>query len=179
MEKILHTALDWRAEPLYRGLGFKGGSLDQLWQIRCEVKTDGGLRGIGLGVQSVLWSDSGIFSRYGQQKGNELMLAVTQYALDLLRGQVLTEPPKMLADILPETMAYARRLTDSPDLRKTFTLNALTPLDWALWKLYRLAHPEETFAELMAPFTRQLTCRQEKMGNIPLISHRAGGKVVC
>lgn len=171
MEKILHTALQWKAEPLHHGLGFKGGALGELWQICCEVHTDGGLHATGLGVQSVLWSDSGIFAAYGAQRGNELMLSVTRRALEMLEGQTLTLPSRMLDDLLPEIMAYAKNITGRETLRKTFVLNALTPVDWALWKLYRQTQPEGCFADLVAPVTRYLSCRQRKMGNIPLISY--------
>ena len=170
MQLITKTKLSCRPEPLIHALGFKGGNLTELWQIECSIETDSGLCGTGFGVQSVLWSDSTIFSRFGQQKGNEMMYAISGFALKLLEGQQFTTPPQLLQDILPEVLAYAKKITGYQDLRTTFVLNALTSIDWALWRLYQKIQGQN-FAVLTASFTHHFTAKQKKLGNVPLISY--------
>lgn len=171
MLKIKQTKLAYQPEPLIHALGFKGGNLTELWQVSCTIETDSGLSATGYGVQSVLWSDSGIFTQFGQHAGNELMLQITQYALSCLENTVLTTPPELLRQILPDVLRYAKQISGYPDLRTTFVLNALTPVDWALWRLYQKANPTENFESLTAPFTHYLNHRQDRLGNIPLISY--------
>jgi len=171
MERIEKTGLRRVREPLLHPFGFKGSSLTELWQICCQLETGSGLTGTGLGVQSVLWSDGGVFARLGQEGGNLAMERTTAYALDRLRGMELTTPPDMLKILLPETLTFARKLTGQESLRTTFALNALTCVDWALWQLYAGQKNCRNFARLTAPFTDHLTARQDRLGNIPLISY--------
>ncbi|MCD8325282.1 MAG: mandelate racemase/muconate lactonizing enzyme family protein [Lachnospiraceae bacterium] len=171
MEIIEKTSLHLEVEPLKQAFGFKGGALTELWQVTCRIVSDAGRRGTGLGVQSVLWSDSGVFGRYGQQEGNRLMLAVTEYALECLRGRTMTSPPEMITQLIPEVMEYAKKLTGEEKLRTTFVLNALTPVDWALWQLYADQKDCHCLPKLAAEFTTRLDQRQPCLGNIPLISY--------
>lgn len=171
MEKIDSARLSSRCQPLLHSFGFKGGSLTELWQITCELTTDRGARAVGESVQSVLWSDGAVFARWGQDEGNRKMLALTSFALERLHGMTLEAPPEMLKKLLPEVLAYGRRITENDALRTTFALNALTGIDWALWKLYRKSRNVQSFSELTAPFTAYLGQRQSRLGGIPLLSY--------
>lgn len=171
MLKIKKCYCKYHVQPLIHALGFKGGSLTELWQVICTIEADNGASAIGYGTQSVLWSDSSIFAKYGQVAGNKLMFAVTEYALGLLEGMTLLSPPDALKKILDDVIAYAKTITNSSNLRKTFVLNALTPVDWALWKLYKQDKKSTDFQTLMKPFTSYLTSRQTSLGNIPLVSY--------
>lgn len=158
-------------EPLMKPFGFKGGALTELWQVRCHIEDDISHSAIGLGVQSVLWSDAAVFERMGQEKGNRLMLSMTRHALDLLKNRPLSRPDKMLRELIPEIWEYGRRESGYEGLRLTFVLNALTPVDWALWQLYAKSKNCFHLTQLAAPITSALTKKQPCLGNIPLISY--------
>lgn len=168
--KITKTLLRCTPEPIHP-LGFKGGQLDELWQVTAGLETDTGLQAAGLGVESVLWSDSAVFNTYGPDKSNALMLKTTEFALGLLEGQTLTRPDILLHGILDEVLCYAKRITGFGDLRTTFALNALTPVDWALWKLWREERGCPAFSTLTESVTGFLKPRQKAIGNIPLLSY--------
>lgn len=174
--KITKTTLQYSREPIHP-LGFKGGHLDELWQITAAVEADGTLCTSGYGVQSVLWSDSAVFHAFGPERSNALMFETTQYALRRLEGETLVQPEHMLRGIFDDTLAYAKRITGHTELRATFVLNALTPVDWALWKLW---HRKQgcAFRELVRPITDFLVPRQRELGNIPLISYATGKKEI-
>lgn len=158
-------------EPLAKPFGFKGGALTELWQVVCHVQDSEGHTGTGLGVQSVLWSDAAVFAGMGQEKGNRLMLSVTGHALTLLKNRPLSRPDLMIRELIPELYEYGCRESGCERLRLTFILNALTPVDWALWQLYAKARDCFRLTRLAAPITSALTRRQTLLGNIPLISY--------
>lgn len=168
---IASTELEFAREPLKAPFGFKGGALSELWQVVCRVHDAQGRSGIGLGVQSVLWSDAEVFHETSQAGGNASMLATTQYALRAMRHREFTTPPAMLRDLFDDVYAYARRVTNRRDLRKTFALNALVPVDLALWQLYAAQRQTASLVELAAPFTHALAQEQTRIGRIPLISY--------
>lgn len=158
-------------EPLVQPFGFKGGALTELWQVTCKLTSDLGHIQCGQGVQSVLWSDASIFNCRGQDEGNRLMLALTQRALDMLHGEQVTAPPDMIKDIIPELWNYGKQITGNSQLRETYILNALTPVDWALWRLYAQAQGCDSFEKLVSPFVNDFSIHQTRMGNIPLITY--------
>ena len=90
MERIVNTELGVIREPLRAPFGFKGGTLSELWQTAVRLTLDSGASGMGVGVQSVLWSDPVTFCACDEAGGNERMLAVTRRALELLQGQAFT-----------------------------------------------------------------------------------------
>ena len=92
MERIVNTELGVIREPLRAPFGFKGGTLSELWQTAVRLTLDSGASGMGVGVQSVLWSDPVTFCACDEAGGNERMLAVTRRALELLQGQAFTDP---------------------------------------------------------------------------------------
>lgn len=170
MSHIVFTQNAMRREPLKRPFGFKGGALNELWQIACLVQDDEGASGLGLGVQSVLWSDASLSAALGQEKGNQLMLSLTQYALSILEGKELLRPDLMTAHLIPAVWEYGKS-QGFPSMRLTFVLNALTPVDWALWQLYARKTGCFHIDELISPLTQSLCDKQRVLGNIPLISY--------
>ncbi len=168
---ITKTSLAWEPQPLRGAFGFKGGSLTELWQVRCFLATDSGLAASGRSVQSVLWSDGAVFARWGERAGNERMLALTRYALELLEGMALSPPPEMLQVLLPAVLERGRALTEADGLRATFALNALTGIDWALWKLWRLHTGCPGFDALTAPYRAAAPIHAPALGVIPLLSY--------
>lgn len=178
MAIITSTSLSHRPEPLLHSFGFKGGALTELWQVYVTISTDHDTA-TGQSIQSVLWSDSQVFGTWGQQQGNEMMLKTTAHALKLLEGMELEAPPVMLKRILPELMAYGREITKNEALRTTFALNALTGIDFCLWKLYRAQLGNPDFDHLVAPFTGGLQHHQPKLGLIPLLTYDTSEPQIC
>ena len=75
--KIKNCQVTYVPEKLKNLLGFKGGYLSELWQVVTKIELEDGSFGIGLGVQSVLWSDSQVFTSNSEYQGNEYMLSLT------------------------------------------------------------------------------------------------------
>ena len=88
MIQITHSNLNFEREPLATPFGFKGGFLTELWQTIALLTSESGLRGVGLGVQSVLWSDPRVFAANSEAGGNALMLLLTSYALKAAEGRM-------------------------------------------------------------------------------------------
>lgn len=170
--KITATATAVEKEPLIRPFGFKGGFLTEIWQPVVQLKSSRGLSGIGLGTQSVLWSDPLIFAANSEIEGNTLMYKVTQHALQLLNGKSFIEPIGLLDEIFDEVMQYGRKITGRRDLRSTFILNALVPVDNALWMLYAKENGISTFDSMIpASYRKALSQKLDKLAYIPLVSY--------
>ncbi len=163
--------LGFSREPLLAPFGFKGGSLDELWLVNSQIEDTMGHSGYGMAIQSVLWSDPQVFTSFSQCGGNAAMLLVTQKALSLIKEIPFTTPPRMIESILPALYAYASALTGIPDLKKTFVLNALVSVDFALWQLYAQQHQIHHFDELVQDFSSDLTARHSHLGVIPLVTY--------
>lgn len=169
--RILSTNADFVREPLAAPMGFKGSYLSELWQSVVRLSSEDHT-GIGVGVQSVLWSDANVFMHSSQSAGNAYMFAMTSYALKLIVGMEFHDPFSLLDTLLPEVYEYGKRITGQPNLRKTFALNSLVCIDYAAWQLYAKAQNTKDFLhlvpnELKAP----LRCQQTELGNIPLITY--------
>lgn len=170
--KIADVKSALEKEPLIQPFGFKGGYLSELWQsIACVVSTSGN-HGIGLGTQSVLWSDSAVFTNNSESEGNMMMYKITRSALEIIKGREFSDPVTLLEEIFDEVYVEGKRITGRPDLRKTFVLNALVPVDNALWLLYAREHGITNFDDMIPEEYRPvLSSRHEKLAAIPLISY--------
>lgn len=158
-------------EPLAAPMGFKGAYLSELWQTAASLSTETA-RGVGVGVQSVLWSDASVFASVSQAGGNAWMFSMTEYALRLAQGQEFSDPFHLLDTLLPQVYEYGKKITGNPDLRRTFALNSLVPVDHAAWQLY--AHEKDTtdLSRLLPEdLQNALAGRQEKLCSIPLITY--------
>lgn len=158
-------------EPLLAPFGFKGGYLSELWQVIAKLST-AEHSGLGLGIQSVLWSDAQVFTSTSQAGGNAYMFAMTDYALKLARGMDFSDPFTLLQELYPRVYEYGKQITANPDLRKTFALNSLVPVDNAAWQLYAREQGKDDFLELVPQAHRAaLRGRQQKLCSIPLVTY--------
>lgn len=156
----------YEKEPLKTAFGFKGSALTCLWQTAVRLETEKHI-GIGLGVQSVLWSDAEIFHTLGEEEGNRTMFMLTQYAVSLCEKMTVNSPLEVIDILFPKVYSYAKEITKCENLRTTFVLNALVPLDFALWQLWCKENGKNAFDEINL-FDGK---RQERLANIPLITY--------
>ena len=164
--KICEASCCYEKEPLKTAFGFKGSALTCLWQTAVRLETDNHV-GIGLGVQSVLWSDAAIFHALGEEEGNCAMFKLTQYAVSLCKGMEIGTPFEAIDALFPKVYTYAKDITGYKNIRTTFVLNALVPLDFALWQLWSRENGKTHFDEI----SLLDKMRQRKLANIPLITY--------
>jgi L-alanine-DL-glutamate epimerase-like enolase superfamily enzyme len=163
---------NFEREPLIRPFGFKGGYMTEIWQTVNYLKSSSGEHQIGLCTQNVLWSDAKVFASHSESGGNALMFALTERALQIMKGQSFTTPVELLDNILPEVYAYGQKITSNPQLRKTFALNALVGTDNAAWLLYAKENGFKTFDEMTPKAYRPaLSNHHSKAAAIPLMAY--------
>lgn len=170
--KVVAVDSNFEREPLAQPFGFKGGSLDNIWQTLAYLESESGQHGIGIGVQSVLWSDASVFAAHTQHGGNALMYAMSERALQIIKGQSFTDPISLLDNVLEEVYAYGKQITRNPNLRKTFALNALVGVDNAAWVLYAKENGMTHFDELIpASYQPGLSAKHDKVVAIPALGY--------
>ena len=83
--KISRVDSNFEREPLipYR---FKGSSISEGWQAVAYIESESGIGKVGLGTQGTLWSDSKVFFEHSPIGGNALMYAMTERALQMIKG---------------------------------------------------------------------------------------------
>jgi len=170
--KIEAVDSNFEREPLLRPFGFKGGYMSEIWQTMAMMQSDTGARKIGLGTQSVLWSDARIFAGHSESGGNALMYALTERALQIVKGQSFATPVQLLDSILDEVYAQGQEITGNRHLRKTFALNALVGLDNAAWLLYAQKHGVTNFDDLIPCAYKPALCHHHaQVASIPLMAY--------
>jgi L-alanine-DL-glutamate epimerase-like enolase superfamily enzyme len=163
---------NFEREPLIRPFGFKGGFMTEIWQTVNYLKSSSGRHTIGLCTQNVLWSDAQVFAAHSESGGNALMFALTERALQIMKGLTFTTPIDLLENILPEVYAYGQKITSNPKLRKTFALNALVGTDNAAWLLYAAENGLKTFDEIIPKaYLPALSNRHKQAAAIPLMAY--------
>ncbi len=96
------------------------------------------------------------------------MFAMSERALQLIKGSSFTDPMELLDSVLPEVHAYGKKITGESDLRKTFALNSLVCVDNAAWLLYAHENNLKTFDDMIPEEYRAgLSHRHEKVASIP------------
>ncbi len=170
--RISDTSSNFEREPLIRPFGFKGGYMSEIWQTAAWLKSSSGIGKVGLCTQSVLWSDAQVFKDYSESGGNALMYGMTEHALKLIKGHSFNSPVELLDDILEDTYAYGQKITDNPDLRKTFALNALVGIDNAAWMLFASENGITSFDEMIPEEYRPALSHHHKtVASIPLMAY--------
>lgn len=171
--RIARTDSTFEREPLIRPFGFKGGYMTEIWQAAVRLTTDDGNARVGVGTQNVLWSDAAVFEGHAEAAGNALMYAVTERALSLARDAgPFRSPLDLQRAILDPLHAYACAVTRRPDLRRTFTLNALVPVDFAAWLAHADANGLSSFDAMIPPeFGPCLASRHPQVAAIPLMAY--------
>jgi hypothetical protein len=168
--KIKNVSSDFEREPLtpYR---FKGSAITEAWQAIAMLESESGIRTTGLGTQGVLWSDSKVFAAHSESAGNAMMYAMSERALQMIKGESFNDPVQLLDYLLPEVLEFGKKITGNPDLRKTFALNSLVCLDNAAWLLYAAEKGIKTFDDLIPEAYRPgLSNRNDKVASIPSFS---------
>jgi L-alanine-DL-glutamate epimerase-like enolase superfamily enzyme len=169
---IYEVSSNFEREPLIRPFGFKGGYMTEIWQTANYLKSSSGKHRIGLCTQNVLWSDAQVFAAHSESGGNALMFAMTERALQIIKGQSFTTPVQLLDNILPEVYAYGQKITANPNLRKTFALNALVGADNAAWQLYAAENEFSTFDEMVpSAYRPALSNHHSQAAAIPLMAY--------
>ena len=154
----------YEIEPFNKPFGFKGRSLTGGWQIYTVIESKDNV-GVGLGMQSVLWSDSTVFVRYGEDLSNEMMFKVTKHALELIEGKSFNSPKEIIAYLFEPSLEYARSVTDM-SVTDTFVLNALVSIDLAAWQLYSKTNGISNFDDIYSGRTKH-----DCLASIPLITY--------
>ncbi|MBM7565799.1 enolase C-terminal domain-like protein [Paenibacillus sacheonensis] len=172
MITIRNTSLTVEREPLLAPFGFKGGYVNELWQSIVTMEDRDGDTGVGLGVQSILWSDPQVYKRWGNERGNVFMNEITRHALTAARNASFNTPMDMLDPLASQAREYASRAWDGNPLRATFALNALVPVDHAAWMLLSHKSPGARFIELIPEaYGAALTARHERLACTPVVSY--------
>ena len=147
---------------------FKGSQITESWQTAAYLESESGISKVGLATQGVLWSDSKVAAAHSESAGNALMYAMSERALQIMKGNSFTNPVDLLDNLLPEVLAYGKKITGNPDLRKTFALNALVSVDNAAWLLYAQENNMKTFDDMIpAAYKPSLSYRHDKVASIP------------
>lgn len=168
--RIKNVDSDFEREPL-TPYHFKGSFVTELWQTIARLESESGISKIGLGTQSVLWSDSKVFADHSESGGNALMYALSERALQLMKGGTFINPVELLENLLPEVYAYGKKITGNPDLRKTFALNSLVCVDNAAWLLYAGENNINNFDDMIPDaYKPGLSYRHNKVASIPSFS---------
>ncbi len=170
--KIVRSSCNFEREPLLAPFGFKGGYISELWQSIAMLENAAGQRSIGLGTQSVLWSDIAIFRNFPESVGNNMMFLITSYALKTSQKLSWKNPIDLFEQILLTTYEYAKSITAQPALRLTFVLNALVAVDNAAWLLYCLEKNITSFDEMVPEDIKPaLSHHHGKLACIPLMTY--------
>lgn len=163
---------NFEREPLIRPFGFKGGYMTEIWQTASWIKSSTGISKVGLCTQNVLWSDADIFAKYSESGGNTIMYAMTEYALQMLKGQTYTNPVDLLDSIWKDVLEYGKKITGNRNLRETFALNSLVGIDNALWMLYAEENGFNTFDEMIPIEMKPAVSHKSKtVASIPLMAY--------
>lgn len=169
---IKRTNSNFEREPLIAPFGFKGCSVNELWQVAALLEERSGIQGVGLGVQSILWSDTRVFTRCSQAAGNAMMYLLTEYALQKAKDISFDTPIDLLDALFPYVYEYGKIVTGNPNLRATFVLNALVAVDNAAWLLFGRKKGIENFDELIpASFRPSLFYRHKRLAAVPLVTY--------
>jgi hypothetical protein len=174
-EKEIHiedTGANFEREALIRPFGFKGGYMKEIWQSASMIKTDGSDKKVGLCTQNVLWSDPNVFSGHSESAANSLMFAVTERALQMIKGEKFRNPIQLQEDIFEELHSYSKLITKCPDLKETFTLNALVGVDNAVWLSYCAENGITKFDDMIpTKYRPSLSYRHKEVASVPLMAY--------
>jgi len=168
--RIKNVDSNFEREPLtpYR---FKGSMITEGWQTAAYLESESGIHKVGIGGQGTLWSDSTVFAAHSATGGNALMYAMSERALQIMKGNSFTNPMQLLDDLLPEVYEYGKKITGNPNLRKTFALNSLVCVDNAAWLLYAAENKINKFDDLIPEaYKPGLSHRHTKVGSMPSFS---------
>ena len=164
--RVKNVDANFEREPLFP-FHFKGSVITEIWQTAAYLEGESGISKIGLGGQSILWSDPKVFASHSVSAGDTLMFAMSERALQIMKGNSFTNPLELLDDLLPEVYAYGKKITGNPDLKKTFALNSLVCVDNAAWLLYAAENKLKNFDDMIpGAYKPGLSLRHDKVARI-------------
>ena len=170
MLKIQKCSVTHVREKLISPFGFKGGYLTELWQSVVKIEADG-ITAISPCTQSVLWSDPKVFNTFPGEKGDSIMLSVTQKACECLEGMSFNTPDELIPQILPELKKHAQALCGF-NVAETFLLNSLVGVDIALWSIWCRKNNINSFGDMIPHSARGvMNARHQTLARIPLVSY--------
>jgi len=176
--RIKNVDSNFEREPLYP-YRFKGSVVSEGWQTAAYLESESGIHKVGIGGQGILWSDSKVFAAHSANGGNALMYAMSEHALQLMKGNSFTNPLELLDQLLPQVYEYGKKITGNPDLRKTFALNSLVCVDNAAWLLYAAENKITRFDDLIPPPLKPgLSYHHSKVASMPSFSVGADVKKI-
>jgi hypothetical protein len=176
--RIKNVDSNFEREPLYP-YRFKGSVISEGWQTAAYLESESGIHKVGIGGQGILWSDSKVFAAHSANGGNALMYAMSERALQIMKGNSFTNPLELLDQLLPEVYEYGKKITGNPDLRKTFALNSLVCVDNAAWLLYAAENNITRFDDLIPSHLKPgLSYRHSKVASMPSFSVGADVKKI-
>ena len=106
--QIKSAQSNFEREPLLRPFGFKGGYVNEIWQIAVQLRSASGFEKIGLATHNALWSDAQVFADRSLNAAEAAMYLMTDFAAQLLVGQSFTSPVTLLDDLLPEVHKFGK-----------------------------------------------------------------------
>lgn len=163
---------NFERESLISPFGFKGGYVSELWQSVVRLESDNGAYGVGLGTQSVLWSDADVFAAHSEAAGNSLMFLMTAYAAETVCGIPFETPMHLMNRLLPMVYNYGKQITGNNTLRLTFALNSLVAVENAAWQLYARENNITDFDSMIRESRcSAFTHKHHQIAAIPLITY--------
>jgi len=162
----------YERESIIRPFGFKGVYINEFWVTCALIESDSGLRHVGLQTQCLAWSDLKVFLAHSEVDGNMLLTKSLDYALQMIKGQSFKNPIELQDSILDDVYKYGQSITNSKNLRKTFTLSSMVALDNALWMLYAQENGFRNFDEMIPPeYCKALGNHHKNVAHIPLMAY--------
>lgn len=168
--RIKSCDLEFAREKLAAPFGFKGRYLNELWQTVVKIESEN-FAATCPTVESVLWSDAGVFCDNPPAASSAMMMLVTNRALKMLENTEFSSPDLLIEEIVPELCKYAERACGKK-VAETFVLNSLVGIDYALWTLYAKENCINSFDGIIPDYAKKaLSSRHDKLAHIPLISY--------
>ncbi len=99
------------------------------------------------------------------------MHKLSDYALKNLMGMDFNNPFEANDYLFSECYKEIKRITSRDDIRKTFVLNALVPVDMAYWLLWAKTNGISSYEDMTEGYEKYLPLRHEKIAAIPLITY--------
>jgi len=110
--------------------------------------------------------------RPGPRAASTMFKLMTDRAVRLAQCNTFKTPGELLDFLLPKIYEYGKQITANDDLRMTFALDSLVPVDLAMWQLYAKANKLTSFDDIIPDYAKpSLNCRHETLACIPLITY--------
>lgn len=169
-------------EPLIGPFAFKAHEINELWQVIVGLPDGAGGIDWGLGAQSPVWGDPMVVDVAGIDGANMMMAAITGHAARVAADLPEDlDPVEVQARLMPEVLLLAREMTNE-SIAESFVMNALVPIDQAMWQRWARRHEIRDFAELIPPSVRPYLpvdpATAPPAAEIPLVSPTTGAEEI-